>query len=160
MRLRSKFESICRQLLHRSSLPTIESALSELLAEETRLQTLVPTAVSSDSHALAVIKSFSSNMGGTLTCRYCKEEGHHVSQCRRLQRKLEREAKQPGPSSTQPIVAAALVETSCNSSIEDQIAQLRETVQALSFAANNNLSSSANFTTTSALDSSFQSSDW
>lgn len=40
MRLRPEFEPLREQLLHRDPVPRLDTALSELIAEETRLRTL------------------------------------------------------------------------------------------------------------------------
>ena len=63
--LRPEFEQIRSSIVHRNPLPSLESALSDLLAEETRLQSLAPMSttnhdnvtISPINHGIAIAAS-------------------------------------------------------------------------------------------------------
>lgn len=81
MAIRPDFEHVCGQLLHRSPLPCIDTALSELLAEEqtqfslTRKKHVEPTHVlSANVSTPQNDRSFSS--GTNDFCNYCKKTCH------------------------------------------------------------------------------------
>ncbi|KAL6509554.1 hypothetical protein OROGR_022864 [Orobanche gracilis] len=105
MALRTDFELIRGSILHRTPLPSVDSVVHELLAEETRLKTQtgkVSTAPNtfvlaasqvSDSSALAA-RTFKLPQNRTASyqtmnnqeCAYCKEIGHWKNQCPKLKR--------------------------------------------------------------------------
>ncbi|EEF23548.1 conserved hypothetical protein, partial [Ricinus communis] len=60
MHLRLEFESIRGQLLHKSPLPTLDVALSELIAEEIRLRVLGSSRSAEPATVLAAFGSRSS----------------------------------------------------------------------------------------------------
>lgn len=83
MALTTDFEPVRASLLHRSPLPTLEQAISELLSEETRLGTLKTqhqhldtVLVTSQSTGRSAIPS--SDGDG---CRYCHSPDHNLVQC-------------------------------------------------------------------------------
>ncbi|XP_020102601.1 uncharacterized protein LOC109720129 [Ananas comosus] len=104
MRLRPEFEALRGQLLHRTPFPTIDVALAELIAEETRLRVL-----SSSSSAMPNVlaahgpaspppvpaptyhqppSSYIPNPGTrkdkrSIQCRYCHLWGHSIQDCRK-----------------------------------------------------------------------------
>ncbi|CAH9130393.1 unnamed protein product [Cuscuta epithymum] len=98
MALRSEFELMRGSILHRTPLPSVDSVVHELLAEETRLKTHTSKAAhastpsvfavpqSADSSAMAVrTQRFSQNRHMTTQeCAYCKEQGHWKNQCPKL----------------------------------------------------------------------------
>ncbi|XP_061949876.1 uncharacterized protein LOC133673190 isoform X2 [Populus nigra] len=90
--LRSDFEGL-RAILHRSPLPSVDSVVSELLAEEIRLQSYSEKGILSASNpsVLAVpSKSFSNHQNKPSTrvgfdeCSFCKQKGHWKAQCPKL----------------------------------------------------------------------------
>ena len=83
--LRGDFEGVKGSVLHRSPLPSIDSVVSELLAEETRLKShsekgTLPTL--NPSVLVVPSKSSSNNQNRTSTraafdeCSFCKQKGH------------------------------------------------------------------------------------
>lgn len=90
--LRLEFESIRGQLLHKSPLPTLDVALSELIAEEIRLRVLGSSRSAEPATVLAAFGSRSSchkgqpfasrdsssrhAFGQSIGCRYCHAWGH------------------------------------------------------------------------------------
>jgi hypothetical protein len=83
--LRSDFEGLRGSILHRSPLPSVDSVVSELLAEEIRLQSYSEKGILSASNPsiLAVpSKSFSNHQNKFYTrvgfdeCSFCKQKGH------------------------------------------------------------------------------------
>ncbi|KAI3769398.1 hypothetical protein L6452_00500 [Arctium lappa] len=93
MALRSDFEGLRSNILHRTPLPSVDSVVSELLADETRLKTqagkgILPTP--SPSVLVVPHKPFTSNQNksrprvGFDECSFCKKKGHWKSQCPEL----------------------------------------------------------------------------
>ncbi|XP_077250162.1 uncharacterized protein LOC143889730 [Tasmannia lanceolata] len=87
MALQDDFETIRATILHRSPLSTVESALSELLAEETH-KGLLPNPASVFaivSHPKGNYSKGKSTQGyqdmSKIQCIYCKEYGHMVKNC-------------------------------------------------------------------------------
>jgi len=83
--LRNDFEGLRGSILHRSPLPSVDSAVSELLAEEIRLQSYSEKKILSASNPsiLAVPSKSSSNHQnkpytkvGFDECNFCKQKGH------------------------------------------------------------------------------------
>ncbi|MQL73573.1 hypothetical protein Taro_005932 [Colocasia esculenta] len=111
IRLRPDFEALRAQLLHRSPLPSLDDALTELIAEETRLRALgtpvtpsetvfapvsrppssePSTSILDTPRTSHVMDSLAHSGDGTLTslyCKYCRNRGHTIDQCRKRQRK-------------------------------------------------------------------------
>ncbi|GLT64261.1 hypothetical protein SLA2020_367650 [Shorea laevis] len=93
--IRDEFENTRASLLHRSPLPSLEGALSELISEETRFSTMklhtsemVMATSSRDTRApdSNPVGSFSSTKN--MECRYCHKIGHRINECRaRLSRR-------------------------------------------------------------------------
>ncbi|KAG9442724.1 hypothetical protein H6P81_018578 [Aristolochia fimbriata] len=112
MALRDEYDSIRSSMLHMSPLPSIESAFSELLAEETRRLTWGPFSSSLGGidtvFATTSQKSSASSEGKPSTtrdmskvkCNYCKEFGHMKFTCPKLK-------KSPHSSSTRHTTAAS-----------------------------------------------------
>ena len=81
--LRSDFEGLRGSILHRSPLPSVDSVVSELLAEEIRLKSYSEKGILSNPSVLAVPpKPFSNNQNKPYTrpafdeCSFCKQKGH------------------------------------------------------------------------------------
>lgn len=88
MALRDDFEGLRGSILHRSPLPTVDSVVHELLAEEIRLKTQSGKVISSDPNPsvfAASSRPISSNQNKPYSrvasdeCSYCKEKGHWKS---------------------------------------------------------------------------------
>ena len=93
MALRSDFEGLRGSILHCSPLPSIDSVVRELLAEEIRLKSYYEKRILSPSnpYVLAVPpKPFSNNQNKPYTraafdeCSFCKQKGHWKAQCPKL----------------------------------------------------------------------------
>jgi len=91
--LRNDFEGLRGSILHRSPLPFVDSVVSELLAEEIRLQSYSEKGILSASNpsVLAVpSKPFSNHQNKPYTrvgfdeCSFCKHKGHWKAQCPKL----------------------------------------------------------------------------
>ncbi|KAG5554787.1 hypothetical protein RHGRI_012369 [Rhododendron griersonianum] len=87
MALTIDFEPVRASLLHRSPLPTLEEAISELLSEETRLSSLKPKSMDT---ALATLHRRSTqqiNYGGNQSqqipnsCHFCRKTDHMLLNC-------------------------------------------------------------------------------
>ena len=86
MALCSDFEGLKGSVLHRSTLPFVDSIVSELLAEETRLKS------HSEKGIISTVPSKPSfnNQNRTSTrvafdeCSFCKHKGHWKVQCPKL----------------------------------------------------------------------------
>uniref|UniRef100_A0A1D1XK22 Gag-Pol polyprotein n=1 Tax=Anthurium amnicola TaxID=1678845 RepID=A0A1D1XK22_9ARAE len=150
MRLRPEFEALRGQLLHRSPLPSLEDALTDLLAEETRLCAIRTSVVSTETVLTAVSRSGSSQPAllprpqsapsyhgdssgpsAPVYCKYCRKRGHTIDQCWTLQRRQ----RQPRPtvpktahSSSATVATAA---TATGSSDVTQLANRVEQIQHL-----------------------------
>ncbi|CAI0550535.1 unnamed protein product [Linum tenue] len=90
MDLHSDFEAVRASLLHRSPLPTLESAISELISEETRLGMLKlrrsDMVLATTSSANKFCKNCSRSdhtlaQCPTVECRYCHKIGHILPFC-------------------------------------------------------------------------------
>ncbi|KAG9459132.1 hypothetical protein H6P81_003640 [Aristolochia fimbriata] len=98
MALRDEYDSIRSSMLHTSPFPSVESALSELLAEETRRLTRGPFSSSLGGIDTVFVtssqKSSASSEGKPSTprdlskvkCNYCKEFGHMKFTCPKLKK--------------------------------------------------------------------------
>jgi len=88
------FEPVRVQLLHRSSLPTLDQAVCELVREETQLSTLCSQHTPYTHSILAAPspqidhsdKSDRSSRGPSKNrdnpfCRYCRRRGHTIDKC-------------------------------------------------------------------------------
>ncbi|XP_022895274.1 uncharacterized protein LOC111409461 [Olea europaea var. sylvestris] len=93
MALRSDFEGLRGSILHRSPLPSVDSVVSELLAEEIRLKSYAENGIISASKpsVLAVSSKPSSNNQNKPYTRvafdeysFCKHKGHWKAQCPKL----------------------------------------------------------------------------
>jgi hypothetical protein len=91
--LRNDFEGLRGSILHRSQLPSVDSVVSELLAEEIRLQSYYEKGILSASNpsVLAVpSKPFSNHQNKSYTrvgfdeCSFCNQKGHWKAQCPKL----------------------------------------------------------------------------
>jgi hypothetical protein len=82
MGLRVEFEAIRTRLLHGSANLTMAEALSDLLAEETRLLSMATSHVSAPHIVLAASQRFSGSKGTSFEpCKHCKKTTHHLDQC-------------------------------------------------------------------------------
>ncbi|KAJ6993058.1 hypothetical protein NC653_016247 [Populus alba x Populus x berolinensis] len=104
--LRSDFEGLRGSILHRSPLPSVDSVVSELLAEEIRFQSYSEKGILSASNpsVLAVpSRSFSNHQNKSHTrvgfdeCSFCKQKGHWKAQCPKLRH--QNQAWKPGNQS-------------------------------------------------------------
>ncbi|XP_048235207.1 uncharacterized protein LOC125371104 [Ricinus communis] len=95
MALRDEFEGLRGSILHRHPLPSMDSVVSELLAEEIRLKSSVVKEVSSTStpSVFAMLPRSNSKSQfrpyGSVArdeCGFCKQKGHWKSQCLKLGR--------------------------------------------------------------------------
>lgn len=95
MALRDDFEGLRGSILHRNPLPSVDSVVHELLAEEVRLKTQFGKEILTDTNPSVLAASFqvpSSNKSKSYTrvgndaCSYCKEKGHWKAQCPKLGR--------------------------------------------------------------------------
>ncbi|KAG8366198.1 hypothetical protein BUALT_Bualt17G0051600 [Buddleja alternifolia] len=98
MALRAEFEPLRGSILHRSPLPSVEKILSELVAEETRLKSLSPSTMNTQSVLVAAQKvqfrpssSFRGYNGKQKValdeCSFCHEKGHWKKDCPSLRNK-------------------------------------------------------------------------
>jgi gag-polypeptide of LTR copia-type/Zinc knuckle len=79
MALRDDFEGIRSSLFYRTPLPTIDSALGELIAEETRKGTTIsPKPIEPSVFSTPPWKTKNLSQ---IQCHYCKEFGHLVKDC-------------------------------------------------------------------------------
>jgi hypothetical protein len=89
MAIQDEFEHTRASLLHRSLLPSLESALSELISEKTRFSTMklhntsemVMATTSRNTHAPSSIPTGSSP-SHHVQCTYCHQFGHKINKCR------------------------------------------------------------------------------
>ncbi|KAG8639206.1 hypothetical protein MANES_14G134321v8 [Manihot esculenta] len=93
MALKDEFESNRASLLHMIPLPTLDQVVLQLVSEETRLGSLyiqrtdMVMAISNiSSNVIDVVAPSSKN--GPIECRYCKKPAYHISNCRKLARKI------------------------------------------------------------------------
>ena len=94
MALRSDFEGLRSNILHRTPLPSVDSVVSELLADETRLKTQTgkgilpipsPTVMAVPPYRYpAQNQNKSRPRVGFDECSFCKKKGHWKSQCPEL----------------------------------------------------------------------------
>ncbi|KAJ9539986.1 hypothetical protein OSB04_026492 [Centaurea solstitialis] len=107
MALRSDFEGLRGTILHRTPLPTVESVVHELIAEETRLKSYgdkdpkLPF-----TPAVFAVPQRSQNKAARVApdeCSYCKQKNHWKSQCplllnkgKQQQRPQQQQNKAPG----------------------------------------------------------------
>ncbi|KAK4478679.1 hypothetical protein RD792_014172 [Penstemon davidsonii] len=111
MALRNDFEGIRGSILHRSPLPSVDSVVSELLAEETRLKShsgkgLLPSPSASVLAVPSRPPANNRNQPYVPTapdeCRFCKKKGHWKSQCPVLMRQKPLQQQQPQHQSQPP----------------------------------------------------------
>ncbi|CAB4279072.1 unnamed protein product [Prunus armeniaca] len=90
MALRDDFEALRGSILHRNPLPSVDSVLNELLAEEVRLTSHAGTGLlplPNQTVFAAQSRSFHSSQNkprprvAADECAFCKEKGHWKSQC-------------------------------------------------------------------------------
>ncbi|KAL5720535.1 hypothetical protein ACHQM5_013200 [Ranunculus cassubicifolius] len=98
MALRDDFEGLRGSILHRIPLPSVDSVVSELLAEEVRFKSQsmkVHHSVPSSSVLAVPFRSssksqYNSHAEKVLECRYYKEYGHLIKDCPSLLRKTQK----------------------------------------------------------------------
>ncbi|KAG6475885.1 hypothetical protein ZIOFF_065115 [Zingiber officinale] len=90
MALRDDFEGLRGTILYRSPLPSVDSVVHELLAEEIRLKSQVdkktiasstPSVFATPQRSMPHNQSRSTLKVSIDECAYCKEKGHWKSQC-------------------------------------------------------------------------------
>jgi hypothetical protein len=82
MGLKSDFETIHTRLLHGSTTLTMIDALSDLLAEETRLQSMAGSLVPAPHNVLAASHKCGGSRGSSLEpCKHCNKNTHRSEQC-------------------------------------------------------------------------------
>jgi hypothetical protein len=88
--IRDEFENTRASLLYISPLPSLESALSELISEETRFSTMklhtsemVMANASRNTCAPNSIPAGSFSSNRNIQCHYCQKFGHKYSECRK-----------------------------------------------------------------------------
>ncbi|KAJ9553465.1 hypothetical protein OSB04_017510 [Centaurea solstitialis] len=106
MALRSDFEGLRGTILHRTPLPTVDSVVQELIAEETRLKSYGDKDPKlSSTPAVFAVPQRSQNKARAAPdeCSYCKQKNHWKSQCPLLlnkgnkqQRPQQQQNKAPG----------------------------------------------------------------
>ncbi|XP_050134651.1 uncharacterized protein LOC126610561 [Malus sylvestris] len=94
MPLRSEFETLRSSILHRTPLPSVDSVLHELQAEEVRVQSHSLSLVNPSALATSFRPQNQQRVKNIDQCSYCKEQGHWKNQCPWLARK---ELKEPPP---------------------------------------------------------------
>ncbi|KAK0598489.1 hypothetical protein LWI29_035151 [Acer saccharum] len=103
MALRDDFEGLRGSILHRSPLPSVDSVVSELLAEEIRLKSQAGKGIlpAPNPSVLAVSSRPSSNFENKLyskvgidECSFCKQKGHWKAQCPKLLNKAQQSQPQ------------------------------------------------------------------
>jgi hypothetical protein len=83
--LRSDFEGLRGSILHRSLLLSIDSIVSELLAEEIHLQSYSEKGILSASNpSILVVPSKPFSRVGFNDCSFCKQKSHWKAQCPKL----------------------------------------------------------------------------
>ncbi|XP_019416336.1 PREDICTED: uncharacterized protein LOC109327614 [Lupinus angustifolius] len=94
MALRNDFEGLRGSILHRTPLPSVDSVVNELLAEEVRLKShsekgIVDKGIlpSPSVFAAPVVKGKSQGRVNYDECSFCKEKGHWKAQCPKLLKK-------------------------------------------------------------------------
>ncbi|GKV32397.1 hypothetical protein SLEP1_g41007 [Rubroshorea leprosula] len=78
MELVDDFEPCKASLLYQSPLPTLDSALSRLLSDETHLGLLKPQR---DTTMAVAVNKFPSSKRGQKYCRHCNKCGHAIYEC-------------------------------------------------------------------------------
>ncbi|GKV15773.1 hypothetical protein SLEP1_g26525 [Rubroshorea leprosula] len=150
MALTDDFEPCRASLLHQSPLPTLDSALSRLLSDETRLGLLKPQR---DTTVAAAINKFPLSKRGQKHCRHCnkyghalyecslvechkcKQKGHIAPNCTSLPQRSDQWKTQSKPNqSSKPVVAAAAAneDTSVHPSIGNLETLLRQMISSSS----------------------------
>jgi hypothetical protein len=82
MGLKPDFEAIRTRLLHGSATLTMTEALSDLLAEETRLQSMAESHVPAPHSVLAASHKRGGSRGSSLEpCKHCNKNTHRSEQC-------------------------------------------------------------------------------
>ncbi|XP_038680973.1 uncharacterized protein LOC119981907 [Tripterygium wilfordii] len=113
MALRPEFGSLVGQLIHRDPSPSLETAVAELVTEETRLRLLggvrPPPAPSSFSGVLAAapsgISTAPSPSSGRPTCTNCLRPGHTLDDCWKLHPERRVGPRGRGRRASTPIAA-------------------------------------------------------
>ncbi|XP_038681344.1 uncharacterized protein LOC119982179 isoform X2 [Tripterygium wilfordii] len=113
MSLRPEFGSLVGQLIHLDPSPSLETAVAELVAEETRLHLLggvrPPPAPSSFSGVLAAapsgISTAPSPSSGRPSCTHCLRPGHTVADCWKLHPERRVGPRGRGRRASTPIAA-------------------------------------------------------
>ena len=82
MGVREDFDSICKRILHDSSDLTMAKALSDLLAEETRLKSMSAAPISASHSVLAASQKYSTSRGtSSEPCKHCGKTTHMAENC-------------------------------------------------------------------------------
>ena len=92
MALHSDYEPVRASLLHQETFPKLESVVAELLSKETHLGILKNPQFDITGQVLLATSSYSFHF--EKSCNYCKQPGHLISKCRKLQRKQKEQSTQ------------------------------------------------------------------
>ncbi|KAG6502605.1 hypothetical protein ZIOFF_034890 [Zingiber officinale] len=107
MALCDDFEGLRGTILHHSPLPSVDSVVHELLAEEIRLKSQVdkktiasstPSVFATPQRSMPHNQSRSTSKVSIDECAYCKEKGHWKSQCPLLLNKGKQHQQQRSQS--------------------------------------------------------------
>lgn len=108
MALRPEYEHCRASILHRTPLPSVDSVLHELLAEETRLKSQTEKVAQTSSasvFATGILPIPSQrnkiNIKNGRDCNYCKQPGHWKNQCPELLARQKNQSFKPGDRSQQ-----------------------------------------------------------
>jgi hypothetical protein len=132
MALRDDFEGLRGSILHRTPLPSVDSVVSELLAEETRLKSQ-----SNIHHGKGIISNPPSVFAtpfhkgkpqgrawiGVDECAFCKDKGHWKAQCPKLLKASGTNFKAPSSN----VVAPSIVGSSQASDLVEQFQKFLST---------------------------------
>lgn len=95
MALTPEYEPVRGSILHRGSLPSLESTVSELLSEETRLSILKSPPINPTVDTSAILAVASKPSKSDKYCNYCRRTGHVISECRKLKYKNNKDSGTP-----------------------------------------------------------------
>ncbi|XP_073063790.1 uncharacterized protein [Primulina eburnea] len=109
MALRNDFEGLRGTILHRNPLPSVDSVVSELLAEEIRLKSHVdkgtipttPSVFAAPQRPQSNHQNRSNTKVSQDECAFCKEKGHWKAQCPLLLSKGKGKPQQQKPQQQQ-----------------------------------------------------------
>ena len=154
MRLQPAFEPIRGQIVNRDPVPSFDTVVALVIAEETRMRSsttmsVVPLTATPGvvlaAHQPSLAPRFTSPStrvppapsaptdASSAFCRYCKKRGHLRDQCPKLLRRQQNQGQQRSPAPAHPL-QAAIVESSTSepsTSFATRMDQLTEQLQVL-----------------------------